>query len=65
MNEVPLATKDHPILCGAIASKSDFLLPGDKRDFGHLFGKTVCGVKVVTVELLLAYFSTRGLVSGS
>ena len=51
--EVPLASKDQPILCAAIAAKADFLLTGDKKDFGHLFGKTVRGVKIVTVSLLV------------
>jgi len=56
--EVPLASKDQPILCGAIAAKADFLLTGDKKDFGHLFGKTVGGVKIVTVSLLVEELQT-------
>jgi uncharacterized protein len=59
--EVPIAPKDQPILCGAIAGEADFLLTGDKKDFGHLFGKTVQGVKIVTVELLVAELEKRGL----
>lgn len=57
--EVPLAEKDRPILCGAIAGATDFLLTGDKKDFGHLFDKTVQGVKVVTVELLIKELQDR------
>jgi predicted nucleic acid-binding protein len=60
--QVPLAEKDRPILCGAIAGEADFLLTGDKKDFGHLFAKTVQGVKVVTVELLITELQNLGFV---
>lgn len=60
---VTLADKDRPILCGAISGGADYLLTGDKRDFGHLFGKTVQGVKIVHVKLLLAELIALGLVS--
>ena len=60
---VKLAQKDHPILCGAIAGGADYLLTGDKKDFGHLFGKTVRGVKIVNVQILLAELVARGIVS--
>ena len=63
--EVRLAEKDRPILCGAIAGKADFLLTGDKKDFGHLFGKTVHGVKIVTVQMLFAELVARGIVGKS
>lgn len=63
--DVKLAEKDRPILCGAIAGNADFLLTGDKRDFGHLFGRTVRGVKIVTVRMLLDELSERGIVGGS
>ena len=62
---VKIAEKDQPILCGAIAGGADFLLTGDKKDFGHLFGKTVRGVKIVSVQLLLAELIARGIVSES
>ena len=58
--EVPLAEKDRPILCGAIAGKADFLLTGDKKDFGHLFARKVQGVKVVSVELLITELQDLG-----
>ncbi len=51
---VKLADKDRPILCGAIAARADYLLTGDKQDFRHLFGRTISGVKIVSVQLLLA-----------
>jgi len=60
--KVKLAEKDQPILCGAIAAKADYLLTGDKKDFGHLFGQTVQGVTVVTVELLLQELEQRGYI---
>lgn len=63
--EVDLAQKDIPILCGAIASKSDYLLTGDKKDFGPLFGKIIGDVKIVSVELLLADLIARGIASES
>ena len=44
---VPLAEKDRPILCAAIEAGCDLLLTGDRRDFGHLMGKAVKGVRVV------------------
>src|SRR5207249_3743703 len=46
---VKLAEKDRPILCGAIAGRADYLLTGDKKDFGRLFGRTVRATKVVNV----------------
>ena len=59
--EVRLAGKDQPILCGAIAGEADYLLTGDKKDFGHLFGKSVSGVMVVSVELLLRELVDQGM----
>ena len=53
--EAPLALdaglpdKDKPILGAAIAAKSNYLVTGDKRDFGHLYGKTLSGVMVVSI----------------
>lgn len=60
-----LAEKDQPILCGAIAGKADFLLTGDEKDFGNLFGKTVIGVKIVTIQMLLDELIARGIVRES
>ena len=42
---VDLAEKDVPILSSAIMANCDFLVTGDKKDFGHLFGKTIEGVR--------------------
>ncbi len=46
-DSVSLAAKDIPILAAAIAAKAQYLVTGDKRDFGALFGKTVAGVTVL------------------
>lgn len=62
---VKIAEKDRPILCGAIAGHADYLLTGDKKDFGHLYGKTVQGVKIVSVPLLLADLIAQGIITAS
>lgn len=62
---VHLSEKDRTILCGAIAGGAEFLLTGDKKDFGHLFGETVRDVKIVNVQMLLADLIARGIVSES
>jgi len=59
---VPLDPKDAPLLCAAIASKCDYFVTGDKRDFGHLDGQTVLGVRVISLlrlAQLLAAHSAR------
>lgn len=58
---VEIAVKDQPILCGAIAGEADYLQTGDKKDFGHLFGRSVSGVIVVSVELLLRELVDQGM----
>lgn len=42
-----LAEKDLAILQAAVASGCTHLITGDRRHFGHLFGKEVAGVIVV------------------
>ena len=44
---VDLATKDVPILCTAIKQNCNFLVTGDKKDFGHLYGQTIQGVTIL------------------
>ena len=58
---VAIAEKDRPILCGAIACRASFLLTGDKKDFGHLYGKIVRGVKIMNVGLLVDELIERGI----
>lgn len=47
---VSLDEKDRPLLCAAIRAKCTHFATGDRRDFGHLFGKTV--EQVLVVDLL-------------
>lgn len=44
---VRLDSKDRPILLAAICAKADYLLTGDGRHFGHLYGKRIEGVMVL------------------
>ena len=44
---VRLDPKDQPILVAAIHGKADYLLTGDARHFGHLYGKRIEGVRVL------------------
>lgn len=46
--EQQLPPKDAPVLAAAIASGADVLVTGDRTHFGHLFGRRVGGVKVLT-----------------
>lgn len=57
---VKLKSKDVPILGGAIAQKCTYLLIGDKKDFGFLFGKQVENVVVVSPKLLAETMATKG-----
>lgn len=43
----PLPEKDRPILQAALAGRATHLLTGDRRAFGHLFGRDVRGVQVL------------------
>ena len=45
---LPLARKDAPVLAAALQGKVDIFVTGDRRDFGHLFGQVLEGVKVLT-----------------
>ena len=46
IHDIELVEKDRPILGAAIASQCDYLLTGDKKDFGHLYGKRIGSVIV-------------------
>ena len=56
---VELAEKDIPILCTAIRAGCQALATGDRRQFGHLYGRTVDGVQVVSL-VQLAEMLTEG-----
>ena len=59
--DIKLASKDIPILGGAIAGKATHLLTGDRRDFEVLWGKTVQGVKIVSPQMLFDDLVKKGL----
>jgi predicted nucleic acid-binding protein len=48
-----LPPKDQPILAAAIGSRSNVLLTGDIADFGHLIGKTIENIRIMTVNMFL------------
>jgi len=52
-----LPEKDLPILRAAVAASATHLITGDRRHFGHLFGKTTAGSLVVRPA---DHLSTRG-----
>ena len=51
---VELPEKDRPVLAGAIQAHADYLVTGDKRHFGPLYGKSVRGVRITAPSELLA-----------
>ena len=44
---IRLDPKDRPVLLAAIHGKAEYLLTGDARHFGHLYGKRIEGVLVL------------------
>ncbi len=58
--EVELASKDWPILRGAIAGKATHLLTGDRKDFGAFWGTTVQNVNIVSPKMCADEFIGRG-----
>jgi len=44
---VMIKEKDKPILLAAIATKADYLITGDMRDFGKFYGKKIRGVTIL------------------
>ncbi|MEM6427839.1 MAG: putative toxin-antitoxin system toxin component, PIN family [Deinococcota bacterium] len=52
-----VVAKDAPILAAAVASGADYLVTGDQRHFGHLYGQVLEDLTVVSLkgalELLL------------
>lgn len=57
---VPLADKDVPILSTAIHANCQALATGDKRHFGHLYGQTVAGTRVISLLQLAELLTTGG-----
>lgn len=54
---IRLDPKDRPVLLAAIHAKAEYLLTGDARHFGHLYGKRIEGVLVLRPA---QYFERRG-----
>ncbi len=42
-----LPDKDLPILAAALAQSADLLVTGDRRDFGHLYGRRIGSLEVI------------------
>lgn len=59
--KINLASKDLPILGGAVAGQAKYLLTGDENDFGKFFGETIAGVKVVSPKMLAEELTQLGL----
>ncbi|WP_454064566.1 PIN domain-containing protein [Candidatus Nitrospira salsa] len=49
---VKLSDKDQPILCTAIRCGCQYLVTGDKQDFGHLYDRSIDGVTIITLTRL-------------
>ena len=49
-----LQNSDAPILAAAVAGGADLLVTGDRTHFGHLFGRDVGGVRIVSPAEALA-----------
>lgn len=58
---IKLVDKDRPILASAIDAKCAYLITGDRKDFGHLYNKTIEGVMIVDrltlTKIMLAKYS--------
>ena len=48
-----LPRKDAPVLATAVGARAELLVTRDRRHFGHLFGQTLRGVKVATLDQAL------------
>jgi predicted nucleic acid-binding protein len=49
---VNLPEKDRPVLAAAIRHHCGILVTGDRTHFGHLYGKTIQGVSVLSPAML-------------
>lgn len=49
---IELPDKDQPILCTAIRSDAQYLVTGDKQDFGHLYGHTIESITIIPLAKL-------------
>jgi hypothetical protein len=58
--ECHLPDDDQPVLGGAVAARCSHLWTGDKHHFGHLYGKTVRGTRVVPATVLADELDRKG-----
>lgn len=61
--DLGLPIKDRPILAAAVAAGCTHLLTGDFKHFGPLLGRSVHGVKVTSMRLLVDEFIANGWVT--
>ncbi len=54
-----LPDEDAPILAAAAEASADVLVTGDRSHFGHLFGRTLQGVRVLTLADTLDLLARR------
>lgn len=54
-----LPDNDAPILAAAAAAGTDLLVTGDRRHFGHLYGKTTGGIRIVGLREALRLVSKQ------
>ncbi len=54
-----LPDEDAPILAAAAEASADVLVTGDQSHFGHLFGRTLQGVRVLTLADTLDLLARR------
>lgn len=60
VTDCPLPDKDQPVLGGAVADGCSHLWTGDKRHFGHLYGKIIHGTRLVPATMLADELSRKG-----
>ncbi len=60
--DINLPAKDRPILEAAVGAGCTHLLTGDFRHFGPLFGRTIVGVQIVSMQMLADEFIAKGWV---
>lgn len=54
-NDHGLPSKDIPILAAALAQQAEILVTGDRRDFGHLYHRSVSGLSILPLADAVEY----------
>jgi predicted nucleic acid-binding protein len=57
--EIVMVAKDRQILATAISARADYLVTGDMKHFGHLYGRNVGRVKILPPREFLDLFAYR------